>query len=91
MLKVSHDTLHQRRLTLAIASHEGYLVASLHGEVHSAKHLLVAECHAHVAHLHGVGAAAWAWWEFESQVAGVFLVHFDELQLLEHLHAALHL
>ena len=33
ILQLPHNALHERRLTLTISTHKGYLVATLYGEV----------------------------------------------------------
>ncbi len=91
VLKLTHDAFHERRFTLTVSSHEGNLVATLHGEVHAAEYLLAVKRHRHVAHLHRIGTASRTRRELQSQSAGILLIHLDEFQLFEHLHAALHL
>ena len=63
VLELSHDALDECRLSFAVATYEGYLVATFYGEVHTAEYCFVIESHGYVAHLHGVGTASWAWWE----------------------------
>ena len=91
VLKLPHDAFHERRFTLAVSSHKGNLVATLHGEVHAAEYLLAVKRHRHIAHLHRIGTASRTWRELQSQSAGILLVHLDEFQFFEHLHTALHL
>ena len=91
VLQLTHDAFHQRRLTLAVSTHEGNLVATFHGEVYAAEYLLAVERHRHVAHLHRIGTASRTRRELQAQSAGILLIHLDEFQLFEHLHAALHL
>ena len=77
-MQLSHDTLHEGRFALAIATHKCDLVASLHGEVHTAEDGFAVERHRHVAHLHRVAATAWTGRKLQAEVACVLLVHLDE-------------
>ena len=62
VLQLLHDALHQRGLALAITTHEGNLVTTLHGEVHSAEYLLhlarvgILERLGHIGHHHRITA-----------------------------------
>ena len=91
VLNLAHDALHQRGLSLAVAAHEGHLVATLDGERRVLEYHVVAIRLAYAFHDDGVGARAGRRGKFEAQGRGVFFVHFEQLQLLQHLYAALHL
>ena len=66
ILQLSHDALYERRLTLAVSAHKGYLVATLYCEVNTAEHRLVVERHSHIAHLYRIGTAARTWRELKA-------------------------
>ena len=91
VLNFAHDTFYQCGLSLAVAAHEGHLVATLDGERRVLEYHVIAIRLAHAVHDDGVVARAGRWGELEAQGRGVFLVHFEQLQLLQHLHAALYL
>ena len=91
VLKLTHNAFYERRFTLTVSSHEGNLVATLHGKIHAAEYLLVIKRHRHVTHLNRIGSASRTRRKLQSQSAGILLVHLDQFQLFEHLHAALHL
>ena len=86
-----HDALHESGFTLTVVAHERHLLASLDGEVHIAKHLMLAISLAHFLANHGIVATAEARRKLQVQTACVNLIHFNQHHLLQSLHAALHL
>ncbi len=87
---LSHDALDERRLALAVASHEGHFLAALDGQFDVVEDDVVVSL-AHIVADDGIVARAGSRRELEVQVRVVDLLDFDGHDFLELLDAALHL
>ena len=88
---LAHDTLHQRRLALAVLADKGDLLAALDGEVHVAEDLVVAIHLLHLVADDGVVAGAQTGGELQVHGRIVNVVHLDGHDFLQLLHLLLHL
>ena len=86
----AQDALHQRTLALAVAAHEGHLLAAPDGQVDVVEDGAVVVL-AHLVADHGEVAAPLRTGELQAQGAGVHLVHLDGDDLLQLPHLLLHL
>ncbi len=91
MLNLPHDTLHECRLTLTVLADESHFVSALNRQICVAEHRLLTVCLAYTVHNHRITARPRRRREFQPQCRRILFVHFQQLQLLQHLYAALHL
>ena len=88
---LAHDTLDHGRLTLAVLSHKGHLLAPLDGKGSVGKYQVVAITLAHPLGNDGIVARPGSRRELQVQVRGIHLVDLDPLELGQLLDARLHL
>ena len=91
MLDLFHDTLHQGRLTLAILPDESDLIPSLDHQISVSENRMIAIRFRDILDRHRIRARTGRRRKLQAQSRGIFLVHLQDLQLLQHLHTALHL
>ncbi len=91
VFELPHDTLHQRRLSLAVLADEGNFVASFERESGVVEHLMVTECFTDIVDNERIIARARSGWEAEVEMGGVDFVDLDALDFGKLLYAALNL
>ena len=87
---LAHDTFHQRRLTLAVLTNKGHLLASLDGQVHVVEHHVVI-CLPDVLANDGIVATSQTGRKLQVHSRIVHLVNLDRHDFLQLLHFLLHL
>ena len=91
MLDLFHDTLHQGRLTLAILPDESDLIPSLDHQISVSENRMIAIRFRDILDRHRIRARTGRRRKLQAQSRGIFLIHLQDLQFLQHLHTALHL
>ena len=88
---LAHDTLHKRRLSLAVLSHEGHLLAALDGQRGFREHRVVAIALGHLVADDGIVARTKTGRKLQSHGRVVNLVNLDGNYLLQLAQTLLHL
>ena len=86
-----HDTLHERRFTLAVLPDKGNLVPAFHRQVCVAEHHVIAIRFADTFHNHRITSRTGRRRKFQPQSGSIFLIYLQQFQLFQHLDTALHL
>ena len=87
----AHNHARHRGLTLAVAAHEGHLLAALDREGRAREYAFVAECLARILHLHDNLSRARCRRELDIQRGIVLVLDLDALDTFQLLDARLHL
>ena len=91
MFDLSHDTFYQRRLTFSVFPDESHFITTFNREIRIPEDNVVTIRLAYPFHNDRITAASGRRRKFKAKRRSIFFIHFNQFQLLQHLHTALYL